>query len=130
MLTLVLTFAPLAIVLGGIAIGRMGSPPPLMAFPLTRQFLVLGLARAHRGLFRCDKRLELLDLPSEKIKRTWGCRLLAQLKLAAVVDDHGNCRAVFLICSDLRDFADGVVEAADDSAKDDVFTWYSRHVHT
>ena len=45
---------------------------------------------------------------------------LPQLELAAVEYDHGDCRPVFLVCGHLRDLADHVVEAPDDSAKDDV----------
>ncbi len=45
---------------------------------------------------------------------------LPQLELAAVEYNHWDRRTVFLVCGHLRDFADHVVEAPDDFAKDDV----------
>ena len=57
-----------------------------------------------------------------KNTRTWLQRglFLPQLELAAVEYDHGDRRAVFLVCGYLCDLADHVVEAPDNFAEDDV----------
>jgi hypothetical protein len=70
------------------------------------------------------KRLPIIfpkEKKEKKITRTWGRSFLAQLELSTIVDDHGDCRPVFLIRGYLSDLAHHIVEAADHFAKDNVF---------